>query len=350
MARRRWNQYPPYVPVSQRRNKNRKVVKSLIKDGHTPRPAVVTGKGREIAKSFWGHAWCTHLSTFSDYSNRLPRGRSYLRHGAVVDLRIEPGQVTGLVSGTELYSVHIDIKTLDDAPWQKIRQACSGQVGSLLELLQGNLSDEVMTIVVDRDTGLLPKPAEISFDCSCPDWAVMCKHVAAVLFGVGVRLDEEPELLFLLRGVDPDELITGNLDLSARKSADGDSELSAADLGSIFGIELDELPVDPATGEEMSPPEQGPAPTPETRPSRFESTGPIVASLRMDFGYSREEFADIMDVSVASIVRWESVAGRVGMRDLYRRRLEHIFDIRSELLGAAEETAPSKSGKKRRRA
>ena len=164
-------------------------------------------EGRKIAATFWGEAWCDHLESFSDFANRLPRGRTYVRNGSVCHLAIAKGHVEAKVSGSELYNVTVKIKTLPQKKWNELKKRCTGQIGSLLELLSGQLSESIMQVVTDRKEGLFPLPGEISFDCDCPDWASMCKHVAAVLYGVGSRFDHRPELLFELRGVDVEELI-----------------------------------------------------------------------------------------------------------------------------------------------
>lgn len=144
--------------------------------------------------------------------------------------------VKALVSGSALYEVEVRVDKLSEAAWEAVKSECSGQIGSLLELLQGKLSHEVMTVVCDRSKGLFPKPKEIHLNCSCPDWATMCKHVAAVLYGVGHRLDEEPALLFLLRGVDPEELIVSELTFAAEPI---DEELPDDRLSELFGIDLE---------------------------------------------------------------------------------------------------------------
>ena len=172
----------------------RRKMDALRKKGVNVQPVVI--EGRKIAKSFWGEAWCGHLESFSDFENRLPRGRSYVRNGSVCHLAVAKGRIEAKVSGSELYNVKVAVKTLPGKRWNAVKGRCSGQIGSLLELLQGRLSDHVMAVVTDRQDGLFPSPKEISFECSCPDWAVMCKHVAAVLYGVGARLDAKPELLF----------------------------------------------------------------------------------------------------------------------------------------------------------
>jgi uncharacterized Zn finger protein len=232
-------QWRPYVSVAQRRAKAERKLAQLRKKGRKISP--VTLAGRAIAKTFWGKAWCDNLERYSDFANRLPRGRTYVRNGSVVDLQIAPGKVTALVSGSQLYTVEVGIRAVDRPQWRKVCKDCSGGIDSLVELLQGRLSRGVMEIITREGTGLFPQPREISLKCSCPDWATMCKHVAATLYGVGARLDERPELLFLLRGVDHLELIGGAAapPLAASKAA-SDRVLAGADLSGLFGIELEE--------------------------------------------------------------------------------------------------------------
>ena len=207
----------------------------LRKKGKDIQPVEI--EGRTIARSFWGKRWCEHLESFSDYANRLPRGRTYVRNGSVCHLAIRTGRIDAVVSGSELYDVTIRIDRLKAAVWKSVKSRCSGQIGSMLELLQGKLSRQVMGVVTDRERGLFPKPGEIRFDCSCPDWASMCKHVASVLYGVGSRLDDRPESLFLLRGVDTEELIATEMTLPG--DAGTDDALADDALAGIFGIDLD---------------------------------------------------------------------------------------------------------------
>ena len=169
----------------------------------------MTIEGRTIAKSFWGKSWCSNLERYSDFANRLPRGRTYVRNGSVVDLQIAKGEVLAFVSGSELYKIKIDIAPVAARRWKAICRDCAGTINSLVELLQGRLAKGVMDRVCREGDGLFPSPDEIKLSCSCPDWADMCKHVAAALYGVGARLDEQPRLLFVLRGVDESELLAG---------------------------------------------------------------------------------------------------------------------------------------------
>jgi uncharacterized Zn finger protein len=231
--------FKPYVSVHQRQAKAKREMEKLAKKGKTISPVKIDGL--KIATTFWGKAWCENLESYSDFSNRLPRGRTYVRNGSVCHLEIGPGKIVAHVSGSELYDITIKIQPLPAAIWKKVREACAGQIGSLVELLQGKLSKSVMEVVTKRDGGLFPKPSEIELDCSCPDWADMCKHVAAVLYGVGARLDQQPELLFTLRQVDHLELIAqaGQATI-AKPSAGGKKIIAAGDLADVFGVELEE--------------------------------------------------------------------------------------------------------------
>jgi uncharacterized Zn finger protein len=229
--------FKDYVSVAERRQQAARELAKLTKKGRLTSP--VTIDGRKIATTFWGKAWCDNLERYSDYANRLPRGRSYVRNGTVVDLQIAPGIVTALVSGSELYTVKIDVGSVARSRWQSIRKDCSGAIDSVIELLQGRLSDAVMARLSDQKSGLFPSPADIGFSCSCPDWASMCKHVAAVLYGIGARLDHQPELLFTLRRVAHEELIAKAGDsLSASTAVSGTKVLAEDDLSAMFGIEI----------------------------------------------------------------------------------------------------------------
>ncbi len=200
----RWK---PYVPVARRRAKAANFAAKLAKkEDRSLSPVQI--EGRKIAASFWGAAWCDHLESYSDFENRLPRGRTYVRNGSVIDLQILNGTVKAFVSGSEVYHVSVEINTLGRRSWKRIKDECSESIGSLIDLLQGRFDTAIMERLIDRETGLFPKPKEIKITCSCPDWAGLCKHAAAALYGVGARLDASPELLFTLRGVDHLELIS----------------------------------------------------------------------------------------------------------------------------------------------
>ncbi|MCF7708203.1 MAG: SWIM zinc finger family protein [Verrucomicrobia bacterium] len=354
MSRYGWR---PYVPVAMRRKRDLKKMENLRKKGHDIHPVEI--EGRKIARTFWGTAWCGHLESFSDYENRLPRGRSYVRNGSVCHLDIATGEINAMVSGTDLYKVKVDIKTLARKKWSAVKKLCAGRIGSLLELLQGKFSKNVMSIVTDRNNGLFPLPGEISLECSCPDWAVMCKHVAAVLYGVGARLDKKPELLFLLRGVDHEELITADVDVTGAAAGAKDRRRRIADdaLTDVFGIEMSEetvsakpesstqrkktaakpkkAPKTPAkrarkrkTKNVKSPDRIGKSPVSRkgaagvasrTASSTQPVTGRSVAELRAKFGMSQGQFARLLGVSALSVGNWEK---RLGTLNLQPRSLD----------------------------
>jgi uncharacterized Zn finger protein len=235
-----WYEWRPYVPVAERRRKARRELKKLKKKGQSIAP--VTIEGRTVAKSFWGNAWCTNLERYSDFTNRLPRGRTYVRNGSVVDLQVAKGEVVAFVSGSELYEIKIGIAPVARRHWKSICRDCSGTIDSLVELLQGRLAKGVMDRVCREGDGLFPSPDDITLSCSCPDWADMCKHVAAVLYGIGARLDEQPRLLFVLRGVDENDLLaSAGRDLSLTKTASVPAQvLDESDVGALFGLEMAE--------------------------------------------------------------------------------------------------------------
>lgn len=229
--------WPPYISVAQRRKDAQAALKSLKKKGVACQPVAVDG--RAIARTFWGIKWCSNLEAYSDLANRLPRGRSCVRHGAVLDLKVGAGTVDALVCGASVYKVKIGIEPVPDKDWKSILEECAGKVATLVELLQGRLSAAVMEIVTRPGAGLFPMPKQIDFRCSCPDGALMCKHVAAALYAVGNRLDSQPELLFMLRHVDPQELIRQAGSGPAAAADASASALEDADLSALFGIELD---------------------------------------------------------------------------------------------------------------
>ncbi len=231
--------YRDYVSVAERRVRATKEIARLKKQGRAVAPVLI--EGRKIAKLFWGKAWCDNLERYSDFANRLPRGRSYVCNGLVVDLVISRGEVEALVSGSETYEVKIKIAVAAPARWRAICADCSGSVGSIVELLQGKLSNRVMERVCRAGDGLFPAPSEIKMSCSCPDWAGMCKHVSAALYGVGARLDADPDVLFTLRGVDRAELVSAGTDLSLTQSAAGSARvLVGGDLAALFGVEIED--------------------------------------------------------------------------------------------------------------
>jgi len=251
-----WNYFPKAPSVAERKKQAEKLIAKLAKSGGCS-PVVLAGK--TISTSFWGSAWCKHIEGWQDHANRLERGRSYVRSGTVVDLRLEPGTIIGKVNGSSLYNVRIQVTELPAIRWKAFKAACFGQIGSLLDLLQGRMPELVLRQLTSAEEGLFPRTKEMKLACDCPDGAYMCKHVAAVLYGVGSRLDTQPELLFALRGVDHTELVaqaaTAAVDLASQDPQQG--TLKNEDLASIFGIEL-------ATSPEPFPP-AAPAPKATTK-------------------------------------------------------------------------------------
>jgi uncharacterized Zn finger protein len=236
---RSYGGWPPYVSVAERRKKAEREMAKLRKKGHPVSPVRI--EGRAIAVTFWGKAWCENLEHYRDFENRIPRGRTYVRNGSVVDLQIASGEVTARVSGSSLYKVSVTIETVSTKLWQTICRDCAGGIDSLVELLQGRFSKGVMERLCRQGTGLFPKPSEITFKCSCPDGASMCKHVAAVLYGIGTRLDEEPELVFRLRAVNESDLIA-NLDAAlplAKKRPAAGRLLKDKDVSELFGLDME---------------------------------------------------------------------------------------------------------------
>jgi uncharacterized Zn finger protein len=236
--RRRFSYWRPYVSVGARCDSAEREIEKLRKKGEPVSPVRIDG--RTIATTFWGKAWCDNLEGYSDFSNRLPRGRSYLSNGLVIDLQVERGLVRARVMGSDLYRVEVRIDPMKPARWKALVRACAGQVDSMLELLQGRISGAVMQKVTQPREGLFPSPSEIHLKCSCPDWASMCKHVAASLYGVGARLDHAPELLFTLRGVQASDLVVDRGAARAiTRQAEGKAlRADAAELEQMFGIEM----------------------------------------------------------------------------------------------------------------
>ncbi len=383
--------------MAKRQAKAKKEMEKLRKKGTCVQPVVI--QGRTIARSFWGKGWCDHLESFSDYENRLPRGRTYVRNGSVCHLDVAPGRIEAMVSGSQMYKVSIAVTKLDKGKWERIKKKCDGQVGSIIELLRGKLSSQVMGVVTEKYQGLFPQPGEIKLKCSCPDWATMCKHVAAAFYGVGSRLDDDPNLLFLLRGVDPQELIAQGVVLPGETGARADT-LREDSLADIFGIELDEgsepMPaVEPASVPDMakgqrkqaaaknveaapqtapkatktprktttattkttarpaesraSKPVKSPAaipkPVPKTppkavqpaakppaqpkkapKPRPFTPTGASISRLREQAGLTVQDFAARLNVTPASIYRWENSRGRLNLQDRSLRALRSLHE------------------------
>ena len=300
-----WGGFAPQMSVAELEARAEQVAARIAKKEKRELKGVKLA-GRTIAKTFWGKAWCDNIETYRDYAYRLERGRKYVRSGAVIDLVITKGHVQALVVGSERtpYSVSIDIRTMAKAKWDGLVSRMTGKISSLMALAAGKLPKELLEDFCNVETGLFPKSGEISLSCDCPDGAVCCKHVATVLYGIGARLDAEPELFFTLRGVDPQSIISSEAVVDTL-TADASSELASSDLGDVFGISLD-AEVPPETADE---PVERQAPTPKLRPRDPEKTAvtvdlntqTIFKETRKRLGLTQTEFAKRLGTNQATI-------------------------------------------------
>jgi uncharacterized Zn finger protein len=228
-----YGRFPEYVPVAQRRATALAQARKLEKRSGRKLDPVVLG-GKQIAKSFWGKSWCDNIERYSDFRNRLPRGRTYLRSGAIVDLVVSEGRVEALVAGSSLYQCKVELAPLARGRWKKLGALCAGQIDSVVDLLQGRLPAHLLEAMVDAKAGLFPAPRDLRMSCSCPDSADLCKHLAAVLYAIGARVDRSPELFFTLRSVKMEDLVARAARPEAIEKGLGDEALEA-----IFGIEIE---------------------------------------------------------------------------------------------------------------
>ena len=239
---RYWNTGTSYSQLSAEEIKQ-KAGESAKKEkakGKTLSPITVTG--RKIVTSWWGRAWCDNLEQYADYSSRLDRGKRYIRSGAVIDLQIQYGKISARVQGTRKtpYKIEIRISPLPEERCQTMIQKCGNKIENLEKLLTGNFPEELKDLFTGTQ-GLFPEPREISFQCSCPDWALMCKHVSAALYGVGARLDQDPLMLFQLRGIEVGRLIDVTLENKVEKmleNVDRESSriIESGDVNDLFGV------------------------------------------------------------------------------------------------------------------
>ena len=205
-----WWGFREYVPVSKKKQDAKKKLAKLKKDNPDLQPVHI--EGRKIANTWWGSSWCKNLESYADYRNRIGRGSAYVKNGFVLDLQIDQGVIEGKVQGTMLYDINIHIDKLDDKNRERLIAAIGHKINNVEDLLSGNFPKEFGELFLTQQKGLFPSPKEIHLDCDCPDWADMCKHVAAVLYGVGARLDKDPLLFFKLRGIDVGDFIKKSID------------------------------------------------------------------------------------------------------------------------------------------
>lgn len=236
--------FPKYVSVAEKKEKAKKSVEKLKKKNPDISPIIISG--RSIAKTWWGQSWNKNLESYSDYSNRIERGRSYVRNGAVLDLKISKGNIDALVQGSSSkpYNINITINPLPSNIWEEIIKECAGKIDSLQELIEGKFPKALSDLFTAKGKGLFPSPEEIKLQCSCPDWANMCKHVAAVLYGVGARLDDSPSLFFELRNINIDELISEAINkksqtLFEKSKIKSSRIIDESDISDMFGIDME---------------------------------------------------------------------------------------------------------------
>ena len=297
--------------------------------------------GQTIARSFWGRRWCDHLDTFSDYEDRLPRGRTFVRNGSVCHLQIQAGVVEAMVAGSALFHVVVRIPTIEQTVWKALGKACAGQISSIPALLQGRLPNHVIEAVTDPGRGLLPKPGEMELACGCNEGSGMCRHAAAALYGVGSRLDAAPELLFLLRGVDEAKLLAdaapAHTPPAQKRVLRAPADLAPADLTPADLAPADLAPPDLAPADLVladlaaavpspapAPPDPGPAQNGAA--AEFHPTGALIRRLRDISGFSVTEFAALLQVSAATVRRWEAVSGSLTLRSGPRDALQMLHN------------------------
>lgn len=236
--------FPEYVPVAEKRKRAQETIEKLKKKNPNISPVII--EGRNIAKTWWGKSWNDNLESYSDYSNRIGRGRSYVRHGAVLDLKINVGIISALVQGSakKPYKVNINIKPISKELWKTIENECAGKIHSLEELMEGKFPKALSDLFTAKGKGLFPTPKEITMECSCPDYADMCKHIAAVLYGIGARLDHDPSLFFTLRNVNIDDLVKETVNKKSQQLLEKSKVKSGRilddnDIFGMFGIDME---------------------------------------------------------------------------------------------------------------
>lgn len=225
-----------YVRVAKRKESAAETAKRLEAEGEILTPAKAHGKA--IANSFWGRSWCKAIEGWNDYESRLPAGRSLLKNGGVIDLRIEENLVTAKVVADRLYEVRIFFRKQDEERLAELKKHLTGKLTSLIDLIKGELSDEVITEICSEKYGLFPDYGELKTSCDCLDDAVMCRHAAAALYGIAPRLDDEPELFFTLRGIKAEDFFDSAE--AIRQTGEDTAEIDLEDLSDTFGIDLEE--------------------------------------------------------------------------------------------------------------
>ena len=355
--------YPRYLSIGARRARALPEMLRLRERGVHVQPIETTGQ--IIAQRFWGRRWCDRLDSFTAHDNHLPLGRSLVRNGSVCHLEIRPGALEAMVAGSALFRVVVRIPTTEPAAWQALARTCAGRVGSLQDLLRGALPDGVIEAVAGPERGLLPSRSELDPHCGCGDGAALCRHAAAALYGVGRRLDAAPELLFRLRGVDETDLLaaataspasaTRARTVAQRLPAEpAATEPAAAQPAPGHPVTAMPAAAEPAPGHPAAarpaaakpapvheaaarpaasrpaPPESAalrePGPAVEREASGFHPTGDLIRRLRRTSGFSVTEFAELLQVSTATVRRWEGASGSLTLRSGPRDALQTLLD------------------------
>ena len=330
--------YPRYLSIGARRARALPEMLRLRERGVRVQPIDTTGQ--TIARHFWGRRWCDRLDSFTAGEDRLPQGRTLVRNGSVCHLEIRPGVVEAMVAGSALFRVVVRIPTTEPTDWQAIARACAGRVESVPDLLGGALPDGVIEAVAGPERGLLPKRSEIDPDCGCADGTALCRHAAAALYGVGRRLDAAPELLFRLRGVDEAELIAAGTAPAGSAPTCTEATRSPADTAPADpapavpapavpapAVPAPAVPA-PADSVDLDSAPEGPDPGPavDRGASGFHPTGDLIRQLRRTGGFSVAEFAELLQVSAATVRRWEAASGALTLRSGPRDALQTLHD------------------------
>ena len=195
----------------------------------------VVNSSRKLATHFWGSAWMKQLALCESGGMCLAPGRTLLRHGCVLDMRISRGCITALVSADELYEVELHLTPLEGEQLESLTLSCGNHINSLLSLLEGKVDTSVLEQLCHPENGILPTPQDWKMHCTCPDWAEPCPHAAAAIYAAGCLIDADPKLLFTLRSIEPDALLAPTAQ---------SIEIDTNKLASMFGIDIDLNPAE----------------------------------------------------------------------------------------------------------
>jgi len=189
-------------------------------------------KRGEFAKKWWGKRWTQILESFN-IGARLSRGRSYARKGRVTNLDITKdgvsAQVQGTLSGT--YRISIKLKTFSSKQWDQLIKKLIDQPIFAAQLLGSEMPEDIETVFEDIGLSLFPqKQRDMETDCSCPDWSNPCKHISAVFYLMAEAFDNDPFLLFKLRGIERDEFLKKLRDSGGEKNISEEVEFNPEPL------------------------------------------------------------------------------------------------------------------------